>query len=61
MQKNTSIILGLYALADMGIHYEGWTLLETISFFRSYGITDTDTIETIIDSAQGLKMKTEFS
>lgn len=49
MQKNNSIILGLYALADMGIHYEGWTLLETISFFRSYGITDTDTIETIYE------------
>ncbi len=49
MQKNTSVILGLYALADMGIHYEGWTLLDTVSFFRSYGITDTDTIEDIYD------------
>ena len=49
MQKNTSIILGLYALADMGIHYEGWTLLDAVSFFRSYGITDTDTIEKIYD------------
>lgn len=49
MQKNTSVILGLYALADMGIHYEGWTLLDTVSFFRSYGITDTDTIEKIYD------------
>ena len=49
MQKNTSVILGLYALADMGIHYEGWTLLDAVSFFRSYGITDTDTIEKIYD------------
>lgn len=49
MQKNTSVILGLYALADMGIHYEGWTLIETVSFFRSYGITDTDTVEDIYD------------
>lgn len=49
MQKNTSVILGLYALADMGIHYEGWTLLDTVSFFRSYGITDTGTIEDIYD------------
>lgn len=49
MQKNTSVILGLYALADMGIHYEGWTLLNAVSFFRSYGITDTDTIEDIYD------------
>lgn len=49
MQKNTSVILGLYALADMGIHYEGWTLVDTVSFFRSYGITDTNTIEDIYD------------
>ena len=33
----------------MGIHYEGWTLIETVSFFRSYGITDTDTVEDIYD------------
>lgn len=49
MQKNTSVILGLYALADMGIHYEGWTLTDAVSFFRSYGITDTNTIEDIYD------------
>lgn len=49
MQKNASVILGLYALADMGIHYEGWSLLDTISFFRSYGITDTQAIEEIYD------------
>lgn len=49
MQKNTSVILGLYALADMGIHYDGWTLLDTVSFFRGYGITDTNTIEDIYD------------
>ena len=49
MQKNSSILLGLYALADMGIHYEGWTLLDTISFFHSYGILDNETIEDIYD------------
>lgn len=47
MQHNSSIILGLYALADMGIHYDGWTLLDTVAFFRDYGITDTETIESI--------------
>lgn len=47
LQHNASVILGLYALADMGIHYDGWILLDTISFFRGYGITDTDTIEEI--------------
>ncbi len=47
MQKNTSILLGLYALADMGIHYDGWSLSDTTSFFRDYGITDTQTISEI--------------
>lgn len=49
MQKNTSILLGLYALADMGIHYDGWSLFDTIAFFRGYGSTDTDAIEEIYD------------
>lgn len=49
MQRNNSVLLGLYALADMGIHYDGWTLLDTVSFFRSYGISDTDAIEEIYD------------
>lgn len=49
MQRNTSVILGLYALADMGIHYDGWTLMDAVSFFRQYGITDNNTIESIYD------------
>lgn len=49
LQKNTSVILGLYALADMGIHYDGWTLSDTIAFFHNYGITDSTTIEDIYD------------
>lgn len=52
-QKNASVILGLYALADMGIHYDGWTLTETVSFFRNFGITDTQTIENIYDLILG--------
>ncbi len=47
MQKNTSILLGLYALADMGIHYDGWTLAETIDFFSDYGISDSAAISEI--------------
>lgn len=49
MQRNTSLLLGLYALADMGIHYDGWTLKDTIEFFRGYGITDTKAITEIYD------------
>lgn len=53
MQKNASIMLGLYALADMGIHYEGWTLMNTIDFFSDYGIHDTDAISEIYNMILG--------
>lgn len=49
LQHNASVLLGLYALADMGIHYEGWTLIDTVSFFHQYGIADTNVIEDIYD------------
>ncbi len=49
LQKNSSIILGLYALADMGIHYEGWSRMDTVSFFSSYGITDAETVDQIYE------------
>lgn len=49
LQKNSSIILALYALADMGIHYEGWSRLDTVVFFSSYGITDAETVEQIYE------------
>lgn len=47
LQKNNSVILGLYALADIGIHEDGWTLDDTASFFRDYGIKDTAAIASI--------------
>ena len=49
LQKNSSIILGLYALADMGIHYEGWSRMDTVAFFSNYGITDAETVEQIYE------------
>lgn len=47
LQKNNSMILGLYARADIGIHYDGWTVEDTIAFFTSYGIGDETTIQEI--------------
>lgn len=47
LQKNNSLILGLYAMADIGIHYDGWTLAQTIEFFSRYGISDETTIQEI--------------
>lgn len=48
-QKNMSLLLGLYALADIGIHYDGWTVADTIKFFSHYGIDDADTIQEIYE------------
>ena len=48
-QRNSSVILALYALADMGIHYDGWKLADVAAFFHTYGITDDATIEDIYD------------
>ena len=48
-QHNASVLLGLYALADIGIHYDGWNLKDTISFFRDYSIQDAATISKIYD------------
>lgn len=34
LQKNGSVILALYALADMGIHYDGWSRIDTAAFLQ---------------------------
>lgn len=47
LQKNSSVILGLYALADMGIHYDGWSVTDTVRFFRDYGINDPNAIQSV--------------
>lgn len=53
IQKNNSLILGLYAVADIGIHYDGWLLEDTISFFSDYGISDQETIRQIYEYIVG--------
>ncbi len=47
---NNSFSLGLYAAADIGIHYDGWLLEDLVLFFSEYGISDFNTIETIYQS-----------
>lgn len=47
LQKNNSLILGLYATADIGIHYDGWNLEDAIAFFSGYGINDEAIIQEI--------------
>ena len=45
MAYNQSALLSLYASTDIGIHYEGWDLADTIKFWKSYGISDVETIQ----------------
>lgn len=49
LQKNSSVILGLYALADMGIHYDGWSVTDTVRFFSDYGINDANTVQSVYE------------
>ena len=47
LQKNSSVILGLYALADMEIHYDGWSVTDTVRFFSDYGINDPNAVQSV--------------
>ena len=47
LQKNSSVILGLYALADMGILYDGWSVTDTVRFFSDYGINDPNAVQSV--------------
>ena len=47
LQKNSSVILGLYALADMGIHYDGWSVTDTVRFFSDYWINDPNAVQSV--------------
>ena len=49
LQKNSSVILGLYALADMGIHYDGWSVTDTVRFFSDYGINDANAVQSVYE------------
>lgn len=53
LQKNSSIVLGLYTLADIGIHYDGWSREDAIAFYKKYGIGNEDNINQIYDLILG--------
>lgn len=53
LQKNNSLILGLYALTDIGIHYDGWDVDDTLTFFSTYGIHDEAVIKEIYEYIVG--------
>ena len=49
LQKNSSMLLALYALADMGIHYDGWNRMDTVKFFTQYGVGSAEVVNQIYD------------
>ncbi len=44
LMRDQSALLSLYATADMGIHYDGWSLEEMMGFFGEYQITDQEVL-----------------
>lgn len=47
LMLNQDATLSLYASIDMGVHYDGWTLADTVEFLSQYGITQTSVISNI--------------
>lgn len=47
LAANNSVSLGIYARADIGIHYNGWSLRETADFLEGFGIQSETVAETI--------------
>lgn len=53
MQKDQSAMLSLYASTDLGIHYDGWTLADTLEFWSGYGITNAASVQKIYEYIVG--------
>lgn len=49
LSLNQSITLSLYASADIGIHYYGWTKDTLFTFLKEYGISDEATVSSIYE------------
>lgn len=49
LSLNQSITLSLYASADIGVHFYGWTRDELLQFLSLYGINDKTTISQIYE------------
>ncbi len=50
MIANMSANMALYCRLDMGIHYDGWSLKDTASYLKGYGITDGETIKLLYNT-----------
>lgn len=49
LELNQSALLSLYASTDIGIHYEGWSFADTVSFWSEYGISDTQSLREVYE------------
>lgn len=47
LMLNQDATLSLYATIDMGVHYDGWSLADTVDFLSDYGITESSLISKI--------------
>lgn len=47
LAANNSISLAIHALADIGVHYEGWSFAKTADFLSDYGITTVSAAQNI--------------
>lgn len=49
LELNQSALLSLYASTDIGIHYEGWSFADTVSFWSEYGISDDQSLREVYE------------
>lgn len=47
---NTALSLGLYAYADMGVHYDGWDRDDLADYLADFGIEDADVTDDIFNA-----------
>lgn len=45
LEANMAANMALYCRLDIGIHYDGWTLSDTASYLKGFGITDSTTVK----------------
>lgn len=49
LQKNSSLLLGVYSACDIGIHYHGWDYKKASEFLSKYKIEDAELVREIYD------------
>ncbi|MCI8416978.1 MAG: DUF885 domain-containing protein [Lachnospiraceae bacterium] len=47
LAANNALSLGIYARADIGIHYRGWDLEQTAAFLDTFGVRGETTVQNI--------------